>query len=41
VRTHHLEHSLTLPVARQAISPAAAGLGVSFFAHQHPDSSYI
>jgi hypothetical protein len=41
VRTHHLEHPFTLPVARQAISPAAAGLGVCFFAHQHPYPSYI
>ncbi len=41
VRTHHLKHSFTLPVARQPISPAAPGLGVCFFAHQHPFSSYI
>jgi len=41
VRPHHLEHAFTLPVARQAISSAAPGLGVCFFRHQHPYSSYI
>ncbi len=41
VRTHQLKHSFALPVARQAISLAAPGLGVCFVAHQNPYSSYI
>ena len=41
VLTHHLKHSFTLPVARQAISSPTPGLGVCFLVHPHPYLSYI
>ena len=41
VRTHHLKHSFTLPVARQAISSPTPGLGVCFLVHRSLTFSYI